>query len=162
MGYFDDWYTIFKKYQIAIWTREERGIVTKYIVQKGGGHVVRANAGLRVLIYYRTRIPDEARVSRRSCSRSGTFRKEERTLAADGGHWTVRSLSGPARRAGTQLTRLFVKRRMRRDVDSFLRTLESHTKPWRILSETKIIPMGAGAALPALAAMAETRSQPGH
>ena len=54
-GYFDDFYTIFKKYQIPILDEEKKeGLVTKYIVQKGGGHVGESERwDLRVLIYYK-------------------------------------------------------------------------------------------------------------
>lgn len=54
-GYFDDWYAIFKKYQIAILDEEKKeGLVTRYIVQRGGGHVGESERwDLRVLIYYR-------------------------------------------------------------------------------------------------------------
>jgi hypothetical protein len=54
-GYFDDWYAIFKKYQIAILDEEvKEGLVTKYIVQKGGGHVGESERwDLRVLVYYK-------------------------------------------------------------------------------------------------------------
>jgi hypothetical protein len=54
-GYFDDWYAIFKKYQIAILDEEKKeGLVTKYIVQRGGGHVGESERwDLRVLIYYK-------------------------------------------------------------------------------------------------------------
>lgn len=54
-GYYDDWWAIFKKYQIPILDEEKRlGLVTKYIVQRGGGHVGESERwDLRVLIYYR-------------------------------------------------------------------------------------------------------------
>jgi hypothetical protein len=54
-GYFDDWYAIFKKYQIAILDEEKKeGLVTRYIVQRGGGHVGESERwDLRVLIYYK-------------------------------------------------------------------------------------------------------------
>ena len=52
-GYFDDWYALFKKYQIPILDKEkEEGIVTKYIVQRGAGHQLGEDTrwDLRVLI----------------------------------------------------------------------------------------------------------------
>jgi hypothetical protein len=57
-GYFDEWYAIFKKYQIAILDKEkEEGIVTKYIVQRGAGHQLGEDTrwDLRVLVYYKSR-----------------------------------------------------------------------------------------------------------
>ena len=80
-GYFDDWYTIFKKYQIAILDEEKKeGIVTKYIVQKGGGHVGESERwDLRVLIYYRdANYRAEARgITKKLFPDQETFRKEE-------------------------------------------------------------------------------------
>jgi hypothetical protein len=80
-GYFDDFYTIFKKYQIAILDEEKKeGIVTKYIVQKGSGHVGESEPwDLRVLIYYRDA---NYRAAARSIAKKlfpdqETFRKEE-------------------------------------------------------------------------------------
>jgi hypothetical protein len=54
-GYFDDFYALFKKYQIPILDEEKKeGLVTRYIVQKGGGHVGESERwDLRVLIYYK-------------------------------------------------------------------------------------------------------------
>jgi hypothetical protein len=55
-GYFDDWYSIFQKYQIPILDEEKKeGIVTRYIVQRGGGHSLGEGSrwDLRVLIYYK-------------------------------------------------------------------------------------------------------------
>src|ERR1035441_10664467 len=52
-GYFDEWYALFKKYQIAILDKEkEEGLVTKYIVQRGGSHALGEESrwDLRVLI----------------------------------------------------------------------------------------------------------------
>jgi hypothetical protein len=57
-GYFDEWYSIFKKYQIPILDKEkEEGLVTKYIVQRGGSHSLGEESrwDLRVLIYYKSR-----------------------------------------------------------------------------------------------------------
>ncbi len=80
-GYFDDWYTIFKKYQIAILDEEKKeGIVTKYIVQKGGGHVGESERwDLRVLIYYRDAgYRTEARgIAKKLFPDQETFREEE-------------------------------------------------------------------------------------
>lgn len=80
-GYFDDWYTIFKKYQIAILDEEKKeGLVTKYIVQKGGGHVGESERwDLRVLIYYKDK---DAQAKGRGISQKlfpdrETARKEE-------------------------------------------------------------------------------------
>jgi hypothetical protein len=91
-GYFDDWYAIFKKYQIAILDEDKKeGLVTKYIVQRGGGHVGESERwDLRVLIYYKDAA---ARTKARGIAKKlfpdqETFRKEEQqrwrlTLA----HW---------------------------------------------------------------------------
>jgi len=80
-GYFDDWYTIFKKYQIAILDEEQKeGIVTKYIVQKGGGHVGESERwDLRVLIYYRDANYRTATrgIVKKLFPDQETFRKEE-------------------------------------------------------------------------------------
>ena len=81
-GYFDDWYALFKKYQIAILDKEkEEGLVTKYIVQRGGSHALGEGDrwDLRVLIYYKSR---EAQVAGRGTGQKlfpdqATFRKEE-------------------------------------------------------------------------------------
>ena len=57
-GYFDEWHGIFKKYQIPILDKEkEEGLVTKYIVQRGGSHSLGEDSrwDLRVLIYYKSR-----------------------------------------------------------------------------------------------------------
>jgi hypothetical protein len=91
-GYFDDWYAIFKKYQIAILDEDKKeGLVTKYIVQRGGGHVGESERwDLRVLIYYKDAA---ARTKARGIAKKlfpdqESFRKEEQqrwrlTLA----HW---------------------------------------------------------------------------
>ncbi|MGA2040968.1 MAG: hypothetical protein ABSH42_16955 [Bryobacteraceae bacterium] len=80
-GYFDDWYKIFRKYQIAILDEEvKEGFVTKYLVQKGGGHVGESERwDLRVLIYYKDAA---ARTKARGIAQKlfpdqETFRKEE-------------------------------------------------------------------------------------
>ena len=81
-GYFDDWYALFKKYQIAILDKEkEEGIVTKYIVQRGGTHALGEESrwDLRVLIYYKSR---EAQISGRGLGQKlfpdqAAFRKDE-------------------------------------------------------------------------------------
>ncbi|MGD0774450.1 MAG: hypothetical protein ABSC05_16675 [Candidatus Solibacter sp.] len=81
-GYFDEWYAIFKKYQIAILDKEkEQGLVTKYIVQRGGSHSLGEESrwDLRVLIYYKSR---EAQAAGRGIGPKlfpdqATFRKEE-------------------------------------------------------------------------------------
>jgi thiol-disulfide isomerase/thioredoxin len=81
-GYFDDWYTLFKKYQIPILDKEkEEGIVTKYIVQRGGGHQLGEDTrwDLRVLIYYKSR---EAQAGASGTAQKlfpdqETYRKEE-------------------------------------------------------------------------------------
>jgi hypothetical protein len=76
-GYFDDWYAIFKKYQIAILDEEKKeGLVTKYIVQRGGGHVGESERwDLRVLIYYK----DAASrgIAKKLFPDQEAFRKEE-------------------------------------------------------------------------------------
>jgi hypothetical protein len=91
-GYFDEWYAIFKKYQIAILDEEKKeGLVTKYIVQKGGGHVGESERwDLRVLIYYKDAAArTKARgVAKKLFPDQETFHKEEQqrwrlTLA----HW---------------------------------------------------------------------------
>jgi hypothetical protein len=80
-GYFDEWYAIFRKYQIAILDQEKKeGLVTKYIVQKGGGHVGESERwDLRVLIYYKDAA---ARTKARGIAKTlfpdqETFHKEE-------------------------------------------------------------------------------------
>jgi hypothetical protein len=81
-GYFDEWYALFKKYQIAIVDKEkEEGLVTKYIVQRGGSHSLGEESrwDLRVLIYYKSR---EAQATGRGIGQKlfpdqATFRKEE-------------------------------------------------------------------------------------
>ena len=81
-GYFDDWYAIFKKYQIAILDEEKKeSLVTKYIVQRGGGHQLGEDTrwDLRVLIYYKDAA---ARTQGRGIAQKlfpdqETFRKEE-------------------------------------------------------------------------------------
>jgi len=91
-GYFDEWYAIFKKYQIAILDEEKKeGLVTKYIVQRGGGHVGESERwDLRVLIYYKDAASrTQARgIAKKLFPDQETFRKEEQqrwrlTLA----HW---------------------------------------------------------------------------
>jgi hypothetical protein len=80
-GYFDDFYAIFKKYQIAILDEEKKqGIVTKYIVQKGGGHVGESERwDLRVLVYYKDAgYRTEVRgIAQKLFPDQETFRKEE-------------------------------------------------------------------------------------
>ena len=81
-GYFDEWYALFKKYQIAILDKEkEEGLVTRYIVQRGGSHALGEESrwDLRVLIYYKSR---EAQATGRGIGQKlfpdqATFRKEE-------------------------------------------------------------------------------------
>ena len=80
-GYFDDWWAIFRKYQIPILDEEKKqGLVTRYIVQKGSGHVGESERwDLRVLIYYRDAV---ARTGGRDIERKlfpdqAAVRKEE-------------------------------------------------------------------------------------
>lgn len=80
-GYFDDFYAIFKKYQIAILDEEKKeGLVTKYIVQRGAGHVGESERwDLRVLIYYKDK---DAQAKARGVGQKlfpdrETFRKDE-------------------------------------------------------------------------------------
>ncbi len=80
-GYFDDFYTLFKKYQIPILDEEKKeGLVTRYIVQRGGGHVGESERwDLRVLIYYKDK---DAQAKARGVGEKlfpdrETFRKDE-------------------------------------------------------------------------------------
>jgi hypothetical protein len=98
-GYFDDFWAIFRKYQIAILDEEKKqGLVTRYVVQRGSGHVGESERwDLRVLIYYRDAA---ARTQGRGIEKKlfpdqAAFRKEEQerwrlTLV----HWD-RSLTEP-------------------------------------------------------------------
>ncbi|MGA2116225.1 MAG: hypothetical protein ABSH56_15910 [Bryobacteraceae bacterium] len=92
-GYYDEWYAIFKKYQIAVLDEEKKeGLVTKYIVQRGSGHSLgeASRWDLRVLIYYKDR-DSQARgrgIAQKLFPDQETFRKEEQQrwqLTAE--HW---------------------------------------------------------------------------
>jgi hypothetical protein len=94
-GYFDEWYGIFKKYQIAILDKEkEEGLVTKYIVQRGGSHSLGEESrwDLRVLIYYKSR---EAQTAGRGIGPKlfpdqAAFRKDEQQRwQLTTGHWDL-------------------------------------------------------------------------
>jgi hypothetical protein len=81
-GYFDEWYAIFKKYQIAILDKEkEDGLVTKYIVQRGGGHQLGEDTrwDLRILIYYKDRDSQTKGrgIAQKLFPDQETFRKDE-------------------------------------------------------------------------------------
>ena len=91
-GYFDDFWAIFQKYQIPILDEEKKqGLVTRYIVQRGSGHVGESERwDLRVLIYYRdAAATSQGRViENKLFPNQAAFRKDERerwrlTLA----HW---------------------------------------------------------------------------
>jgi hypothetical protein len=80
-GYYDDFWKIFQKYQIAILDEgKKQGLVTRYIVQKGSGHVGESERwDVRILIYYRD---EAARTQARGIEKKlfpdqATLRREE-------------------------------------------------------------------------------------